>query len=608
MDRGERVTRTPSASSQALAKKAKSRANSFNRSAWYLTRPPAAVCARVRLPAPFLAPLFWCAPKVSVADAGDGTADALVRLTASAPGGPAGLAMHWAVLFGEDNEDWCEAPEGVAPAGSRPFGDNIATRTPFVGDALEVRVPAALLRGDRPVSALVGILVREHGGAEDDWLHADDGASLRAPIMDAAALAAPKGAKLARRAAQRERDGDMNQLQRYNMALEAMAPEGDAQPGDASAMAVLYAHIKLATSRALPLYEGNNYQGKDMVHQAENMSTQTALRAADASRDDASRLARQVLSQLPRGGGGGDDSRMGILNIMRDNGIKEGHRPGIECRFIAQWHQKLHSATTPDDIGICEAYLNFLRGGGDWDGDFYGHLGYHAGLTREDLQKMTVGWRNEDGITGPAVHLPHLVQAFEWFLRVLKKTHSGAQLDSGMKHAGWTMDEGLQYEMQDLINNRDEHWVPGKIVELRSRLQHSWLGAEDRYQARDALMLDIALDEHFRKRIEATDVGSLGYDEAAGMLQLCLENGALATSGDTLCKATGLWRRVLESGGEGRWGDAGWLQLATAALDAVKLSLEKEMDELASAVQVRNGVLLQYRVWPYLTAADMFDP
>ena len=34
-----------------------------------------------------------------------------------------------------------------------------------------------------------------------------------------------------------------------------------------------------------------------------------------------------ALSALPRGGGDGDAIRMGILHIMRENGIREGHRP-----------------------------------------------------------------------------------------------------------------------------------------------------------------------------------------------------------------------------------------------------------------------------------------
>jgi hypothetical protein len=37
--------------------------------------------------------------------------------------------------------------------------------------------------------------------------------------------------------------------------------------------------------------------------------------------------ARLALAGLPRGGGNGDDIRMGILHIMREYGIKEGHRP-----------------------------------------------------------------------------------------------------------------------------------------------------------------------------------------------------------------------------------------------------------------------------------------
>ena len=33
------------------------------------------------------------------------------------------------------------------------------------------------------------------------------------------------------------------------------------------------------------------------------------------------------MAGLPRGGGDGDAIRHGILNVMRENGIKEGHRP-----------------------------------------------------------------------------------------------------------------------------------------------------------------------------------------------------------------------------------------------------------------------------------------
>lgn len=36
---------------------------------------------------------------------------------------------------------------------------------------------------------------------------------------------------------------------------------------------------------------------------------------------------------------------------------------GIEDQFLEQWHQKLHTNTTPEDVHICEAYLAFLSSG-----------------------------------------------------------------------------------------------------------------------------------------------------------------------------------------------------------------------------------------------------
>lgn len=52
-------------------------------------------------------------------------------------------------------------------------------------------------------------------------------------------------------------------------------------------------------------------------------------------------LARVAMTNLPRGGGDGDAIRMGILNIMRDNGIREGHRPVsniLSTKFLVSSH------------------------------------------------------------------------------------------------------------------------------------------------------------------------------------------------------------------------------------------------------------------------------
>ena len=72
-------------------------------------------------------------------------------------------------------------------------------------------------------------------------------------------------------------------------------------------------------------------------------------------------LARIMLPFCSRGGGRGEDIRLEILDIMRRHNIREGNRPGIDDRFLEQWHQKLHQNTSPDDIAIASAYIAFLE-------------------------------------------------------------------------------------------------------------------------------------------------------------------------------------------------------------------------------------------------------
>ena len=72
-------------------------------------------------------------------------------------------------------------------------------------------------------------------------------------------------------------------------------------------------------------------------------------------------LARMMLPLCSRGGGRGEDIRLEILDIMRRHNIREGHRAGIDDRFLEQWHQKLHQNTSSDDIVIASAYIAFLE-------------------------------------------------------------------------------------------------------------------------------------------------------------------------------------------------------------------------------------------------------
>ena len=79
---------------------------------------------------------------------------------------------------------------------------------------------------------------------------------------------------------------------------------------------------------------------------------------------------------------------------------------GIEDKFLEQWHQKLHTNTTPADITICESYIDFLHSG---DGGLFWHaLWEKGGLTRDALATM------DHPITGLAhCFIPHRWRGFQ---------------------------------------------------------------------------------------------------------------------------------------------------------------------------------------------------
>ena len=105
--------------------------------------------------------------------------------------------------------------------------------------------------------------------------------------------------------------------------------------------------------------------------------------------------------------------------------------------------------------------------------DFWTHLFDNHGLTREDLASMKAGWRT-DGIMGPGMHLPQLINPMKHFYWILRTTHGGGNMNSAMDFARGNMPEDIQNEILDVLGNRDEWWVPNKIVELRERLVDTW--------------------------------------------------------------------------------------------------------------------------------------
>ena len=485
-----------------------------------------------------------------------------------------GLQLHWGCVL-EGADEWSPPPQGTNSSGGiNGAGDGIASRTNIGGaSGATITFPPGV--GEK-IERIVGMVVKKNE-PEDLWLHATVG-DLVIP------LTTPSATNVLKALSEGEASKSGSLYERFVRVNDTLGQATRAGPDGAAAV---MATLRLSAIRQLPWYGGGNYQGTEMAGIQETV----ASRVADACKSAESGMARQLfrvaLSTLPRGGGNGDDIRLGILQIMRDNGIKEGRQgQGIEDEFLQQWHQKLHSNTTVDDIYICEAYIEFLRGEapGAWD-DFWNHLWDNHQLDKDDLANMKAGWRTE-GIHGPAEHLPHMIDPMLHFLWILKITHGGGNMDSAMDFAHGCLPEDLQYEIRDMLDNRDAAWAPNKIVDLRERMVHVWKHGDE--CNRDVVLLDIAMEKFYRQRIEAMNTAGMTADDKLGTLEAAVRNVCVCGDFDRMAMALDFFRKANgpaeENGGLVRWSSE-WGKTMDAALDYVALSMEKHMDELCSYAQ-----------------------
>src|SRR5262249_4976413 len=149
---------------------------------------------------------------------------------------------------------------------------------------------------------------------------------------------------------------------RFNLCHDLLGPAQD----DPQALALLFAWLRYSALRQLDWQRRYNTKPRELSHAQDRLTARLAgvwrrhPAGAGAGTGVGCRLwARQLFTTLGRGGDG-QRIRDEILHIMRRNHIKE-----VGGHFIEEWHQKLHNNTTPDDVVICQAYLEFLRSNGD---------------------------------------------------------------------------------------------------------------------------------------------------------------------------------------------------------------------------------------------------
>lgn len=477
--------------------------------------------------------------------------------------GDAQVVLHWGVTHSFDGE-WACPPPALWPKGAHTQAQERAAQTAFgAGDMLKIVVPA---EGDVFGVKFVLKCVRD---GDVCWFNAGGGDFHVS--CKSADLGTRAGHRILRDEAQ---DGFalFNRLCTVNDLL-------DAGQTDERVMAWLYVVLRMHHARQLRWYGSYNYQSKDVAHLQDTLSKRMALAATWAENRTSRRLARMCMAFLSRGGGMAEQIRLQILDAMRRHGIREGHRPGIEDRFLEQWHQKLHQNSTPDDIVICQAYLHFLHTGRE--GDFWQALWDGGRLSRERLASM------HNPITSAPLHLPQLIPDMQRYLWTLKTVHAGADLHFMIESAKWALEKAGDHEaigwLHEIGKNFGAWWIPGKIAQARARLvqplRHVF-SAE-----RDVLLLDAALEAAFKTAVERIDLGSLNADSLIDLVDLVLSQVSLARDFDEEQESClKQWRSQVRESRDGRWTSA-WALRALAAAHRVTVLLEADAQLMTELLQ-----------------------
>jgi len=486
----------------------------------------------------------------------------------------ASLKLHWG---GQESlgGEWF-LPASTIPD-AEPVGDGKASRTALEGQA---RAILKFQPADSAPGGIAFVLFAKLPDGTELWLKDSAGKDFAFPVLGH--VYSTQNESVAQQFCDAEtKYSNWSHFQRIGMANGILA-----KSLGLTEAAWLACDLRLAQGKALDWYRNRGYQPKDMAFAQEALGRNLAAACCQPKITPLIRTLLRLCTPAVTTGnaGGGDAIRHGILNIMRNHGIKEGHRPGIECKFIEQWHQKLHTNSAPDDIVICEGYLAFLRSGNV--DDMWRTIWERGQISREDLAKMcTCGFvdHTKSGVKGLNVaplHLPQLYHDMQGYLGLLKHVHGGTDLLSLCESCkGQYPDHDAERLAFEIFHCRDDPFSMGKVVELRRRLAPALC-------QRNILLLDAAMEAQLRALAERADLVALPQESLLAHVTLLLQDLQISRQDDSLESGVAFWLRLVagDAGGLERWSPE-WCKLLHAACDRLALVAASTADAVASLLQ-----------------------
>jgi alpha-glucan,water dikinase len=438
-----------------------------------------------------------------------------------------GLLLHWGISRYSSNE-WFAPPAPLYPPGTVLWEGHTA-QTPFsLQDGLS-RLRLEIPQAEAPM----GLQFVLKQAQANRWLRYRGGnffVPVRTDYEQKARISSPELTDIVNQIVQAEMGGSSwTLMHRFNLCHDLL----DRVAGNSDGLALLFVWLRYSALRQLTWQRQYNTKPRELSHAQERL---TRKLAQFYSQDPPNRPVLRLLLASVGPGGEGQRIRDEILNIMHRHHVKE-----VAGHFLEEWHQKLHNNATPDDIVLCEAYLEFLYSNGNL-ARFYEKL-EQGGVTRQRLESF------ERPIRSQPDFVPHLKDAlipdFQQFLRILRSVHAGTDLETAINAARSQLDE----DTQDLLWRIWEHRhgqgafpdLVAEITEARRRLGPRLAGGAD---ARELLYLDLALEQFLRLMVERNLQDAAGGDALVELIARLVEHRLLSADDPELAICRRHWLRL----------------------------------------------------------------
>ncbi|XP_011086610.1 alpha-glucan water dikinase, chloroplastic [Sesamum indicum] len=503
---------------------------------------------------------------------------------------PEPVVLHWALS--RRPGEWAVPPSNVLPpdsvsldkAAETQFSTSSLDNPPCKVQSLEITVeddnyvgmPFVLLSGGNWVkNSGSDFYVELNIGSTVVQKDAGDGRGTAKFLLD--------------KIADLESEAQKSFMHRFNIAADLMEQATNA--GELGLAAILVWMRYMATRQ---LIWNKNYNVKPReISKAQDRLTdllQNVYKSCPQYRE----ILRMIMSTVGRGGEGdvGQRIRDEILVIQRNNDCKGG--------MMEEWHQKLHNNTSPDDVIICQALIDYIKS--DFDISVYWKTLNDNGITKERLLSYDRAIHSEPNFRRD--QKDGLLRDLGNYMRTLKAVHSGADLESAVANCMGYRAEGegfmvgvqinpvsglpsgfpelLQFVLEHIEDKNVEALLEG-LLEAREELRPLLSQSNDRL--RDLIFLDIALDSAVRTAVER------GYEELSNaspekimyFISLVIENLALSVDNNEdliyCLKGWNLAQSLLKSR------DDHWALFAKSVLDRTRLSLASKAESYHQLLQ-----------------------